>query len=179
LDILTLAVSLCLNQLKGHESSAAKDLLDRDPSLMEAISGYFQLVVSSGSRGRGDDYVFSLLSSMACYCGVAIPWHWYWRPFQMWYDALDPTIGQVIDSLCCAFELYPERPRPPLVTERADITTALKALQLKTSTSFSLTDFIRQSPLGDLLLVEVSTGKILAFTYADGLRGLFAPWPVQ
>ena len=146
---------------------------------MEAILGYFQLVASSGSRGRGDDYVFSLLSSMACYCGVAVPRDWYWRPFQRAYDALDPTIAQVIDCLCCAFGLYAEKPRPSLATEPADITTALKALHLKTSTSFSLTGFIRQSPLGDLLTVEVSTGKILAFTYADRLRGLFASWSIQ
>ena len=134
---------------------------------MEAILGYFQLVAGGGSRGRGDDYVFSLLSSMACYCGVAVPSDWYWRPFQMADDAFDPTIAQLIDCLRYAFGLSSERPRLPLPTEPADITTAFKALHLKTSTSFSFTGFIRQSPLGDPLSVEVSTGKILAFTYAD------------
>jgi hypothetical protein len=155
----------------------ANDLLGSDPSWMEAILGYLRLVASSGSHGRGDDYVFSLLSSMACYCGVVVPMDWYWRPFQKAYDAVDPTIAQVMDCLCYAFRPYPER--PPLATEPADITAALEALHLKTSTSSSLTDFIQQSPLGDLLLVEVSTGEILAFTYADRLRGLSASWSIR
>ena len=97
----------------------------------------------------------------------------------MAYDAFDPTIAQVMDCLCCAFGLYPERPRPPSATELADITATLEALHLKTSTSFSLTGFIQQSPLGDLLLVKVSAGEILPFTYADRLRGLSASWSIQ
>ena len=179
MNILTLAISLCLSHIKGHESSVANDLLSSDSSWTEAILDFLQLVASNGSRDRGDDYVFSLLSSMAYYCGVAVPRDWYWRPFQKAYDAFDPTIAQIIDRLCCAFGLYPERPQPPLATELADITAALKALHLKMSTSFSLAGFIRQSPLGDPLSIEVSTGKFLAFTYADRLRGLFASWSIQ
>jgi hypothetical protein len=163
----------------ARSRSAGRTLLSSDPSWMEAILGYLRLVASTGSCGRGDDYVFSLLSSMACYCGVVVPTDWYWRPFQNVYDAFDPTIAQVMDCLCCAFGLHPEGPQPPFAAEPADITAALKALHLKTSTSFSLTGFIRQSPLGDLLLVNVSTGEILAFTYADRLRSLSASWSIQ
>jgi hypothetical protein len=124
---------------------------------MKAISDYLGLVASHGSRNRGDDYVFSLLSSMACYCGVAVEMGWCWRPFQEAYNSFDPTIAQVMDCLCYAFGLYPERPRLHLAAEQVDIAAALEALHLEMGTPFSVTDFTRQSPLGDLFSVEVST----------------------